>query len=137
MLAATTTLDLVNNILVVAVPIILTAGVGFLFRKKIQNSNAEVRDSVNAIHEEVRTNHGLKASEYLEMIAQVKTDQEFVKAQLGSIVRLAADTHTQVGLVSERVRSVDSRVATLCGRVEAVERIVTASPAIQERSETI
>lgn len=49
---------------------------GFVFAAAIVNGRAQrrTRVAVEGVHDEVRTNHGRRAGEYLEDISQVKTD---------------------------------------------------------------
>lgn len=48
---------------------------------------------MEAVHDEVRTNHGRPAREYLEMIAEVKTAVELVAAGQAAVVKLIGE-HT-------------------------------------------
>jgi hypothetical protein len=61
--------------------------------------------AVEAVHTEVRTNHGLTASQYLEMVADVKTTVEIVAAGQDSIVKLIADHTMQDAVNFEQIRA--------------------------------
>lgn len=62
-------------------------------------SNRKTRGAVGRVHDEVRTNHGLRAGDYLEMVAQV---QETSAAQGRVIASLAQSwgDHTVADAVS-------------------------------------
>lgn len=45
-------------------------------RAKVEESQRATRAKVEEVHQEVRTNHGKQASEYLEMIGELKKGQD-------------------------------------------------------------
>jgi hypothetical protein len=57
----------------------------------------KTRKTVEAVHDEVRTNHGKSASDYLEMVEEVKDKLTQVEANQNAFVRLLADHTTQDG----------------------------------------
>lgn len=95
----------------------MTGGVGLILSTTLPVilSNRRTKDAVAAVHDEVRTNHGQRAGDYLEGIADLKEFSSRQTALFEALAKTWAD-HTIADAVSFE------EISTRLGQIEAEMR---------------
>ena len=85
-------------------------------------SSKKTQRQVADLHDEVRTNHGKKPSEYLEMIADVNTGVGILEGKLDSLTKaVGAQGQEFEGLLAVHTREDEDRFDQIIVRLDALD----------------
>ena len=94
-------------------------------------STRSARRSVKSLHDEVRTNHGKKAYEYLEMVGEIKADMTAMHGQLDSVGKMVgAQEHSFTDLLARHTAEDQERFDVIIERLDEIQHVtdVIAEP---------